>query len=192
MNVAAIVLAAGLSERFGPRNKLLQEFRGKPLLGHVLEKTLLFPFSERVAVCSPETEPVARAAGFTVIRNPLPGRGQSSSVRLGIGALSSADGAMFFTGDQPFVSPGTVGRLFRAFLDEPERIIGCCGADGRFRVPAVFPSSVFHLLLAQEGDTGGREIVRARPDLVRLISVGPREQFDIDTPADFVRAAEMD
>ena len=45
-----VLLAAGRSERFGDRNKLEEDFLGKPVGLHVVTALEDMPFLERVAV----------------------------------------------------------------------------------------------------------------------------------------------
>ena len=45
-------------------------------------------------------------------------------------------------------------------------------------------------LLAQDGDVGGREVMRAHPELVHTIPAPPQEHFDIDTVADLAAAQQ--
>ncbi|MCA3662165.1 MAG: NTP transferase domain-containing protein, partial [Methylobacterium sp.] len=44
MRLGAIILAAGRSSRFEDGHKLLTGFRGRPILGHVLELARDCPF----------------------------------------------------------------------------------------------------------------------------------------------------
>ena len=187
MKLAVIVLAAGASKRFGKPNKLMQDFNGKPLVRNVLDLAASFPFCRHVAVCGEATEPIARDAGFVTVLNTEPERGQSLSMKLGVARCSDCDGALFMTGDQPFVTPETIRRLIAEFEAHPDCIIGC-SVEGRFCIPSVFPSLVFPELLSQEGDVGGREVMRAHKDSVRLLPIDPKEHFDIDTPQDLSRA----
>ena len=167
MNLSLVVLAAGASRRFGAANKLLQLLDGKPLLCHTLEL----------------------AAGFTVLLNPQPELGQSHSLRLGLAACRESDGCLFLTGDQPFLSVETLHRLIKAWEKEPGGIWGC-EFEGRFSIPSIFPAAVYGELLAQDGDVGGREVMRAHPELVHTIPAPPQEHFDIDTVADLAAAQQ--
>ena len=176
MNLSLVVLAAGASRRFGAANKLLQLLDGKPLLCHTLELAV-------------ETAPLAEAAGFTVLLNPQPELGQSHSLRLGLAACRESDGCLFLTGDQPFLSVETLHRLINAWEKEPGGIWGC-EFEGRFSIPSIFPAAVYVELLTQDGDVGGREVMRAHPELVHTIPAPPQEHFDIDTVADLTAAQQ--
>ena len=91
--VAPLVLAAGLSRRFGGA-KLSALFRGRPLLANVLnqiatarEQHLL---EDGVVVCRSDDLDGARlatAAGLLAVANADPASGVSSSLRLGLDAL---------------------------------------------------------------------------------------------------------
>jgi len=47
---ALVILASGLSERFGKADKLMADFRGKPLVQHAIDAADMLPFAERFAV----------------------------------------------------------------------------------------------------------------------------------------------
>lgn len=190
MNLSLVVLAAGASRRFGEANKLLQPLAGKPLLCHTLELTAALPVVQRVAVCSAETASLAKAAGFTVLLNPQPELGQSHSLRMGLAACQQSDGCLFLTGDQPFLSGDTLRRLITAWQEEPQGIWGC-EFEGRFSIPSIFPAAVYGELLSQDGDIGGREVMRAHPELVHTVPAPPQEHFDIDTEADLLAAQQQ-
>jgi len=50
--VAALLLAAGESRRFGAANKLLAELRGQPLVRHIATRLAGLGFGARIAICS--------------------------------------------------------------------------------------------------------------------------------------------
>ena len=154
-----------------------------------LELAAALPVMQRAAVCSVETAPLAEAAGFTVLLNPQPVLGQSHSLRLGLAACRESDGCLFLTGDQPFLSVETLHRLINAWEKEPGGIWGC-DFEGRFSIPSIFPAAVYGELLTQDGDVGGREVMRAHPELVHTIPAPPQEHFDIDTVADLTAAQQ--
>lgn len=187
MKLAVIVLAAGVSRRFGAANKLLQPLQGQPLLMHVLQLAKQIPASQYCAVCSKETAPLASDNGWQVVINPQPEQGQSSSLRLGLSACRDSDGCLFLLGDQPFVTLETLQKLIAAFGQEPHCIHGC-RVEGRFSIPSVFPADVYEELLAQTGDVGGRQVMQAHPERVRMIDVASKEHFDIDTAEDLQKA----
>ena len=52
-HIAAVLLAAGTSSRFGEEDKLMATLRGKPMAAHVLETVASMAFAELVAVTRP-------------------------------------------------------------------------------------------------------------------------------------------
>ena len=83
----------------------------------------------------------------------------------------------------------TLHRLINAWEKEPGGIWGC-DFEGRFSIPSIFPAAVYGELLTQDGDVGGREVMRAHPELVHTIPAPPQEHFDIDTVADLTAAQQ--
>jgi molybdenum cofactor cytidylyltransferase len=118
-----VLLCAGLSQRFGPRNKLLAPFDGKPLAAYAAELSTRVPFAGSVAVVPPD-EPALRILllefGFDLVVNPDPGAGKDSSLRLGLArALAlGARGALVLLGDMPHVTVAHLRALATAADDE--------------------------------------------------------------------------
>jgi CTP:molybdopterin cytidylyltransferase MocA len=120
--VAAVVLAAGAGSRFDaarPGAKLLAELDGRPLVGHVLSALAEAPVSETVVVVgagAAEVREVCEPFGVRVVENRRWAEGQSTSVRVGLGALGpDPQAAVVLLGDQPLVGPEVVRRLVGVF-----------------------------------------------------------------------------
>jgi molybdenum cofactor cytidylyltransferase len=175
-NVAAIVLASGLSRRYGPQDKLLVELGGRPLAAHVADAVRGVGFAQRVAVCaSPEV--AALFAGFTVIRNPDPDLGQQLSLRLGAEAVT-APSVLICLADMPLISGEHLSALCDLHARTGEAV--ATEAGSYLGPPAVFGREA---LFASQGkaDEGARRLLR---DAVRLAA--PAEMVkDFDTPDDF-------
>src|SRR5439155_4485542 len=108
--LAAVILAAGRSRRFGG-DKLLAEWRGRPILWHVLDVTAAARASGELAdawvVVAAEDDAaavLARSAGLPRVVNPDADLGLSSSLRCGLTALpADAGAALILLGDQPMI-----------------------------------------------------------------------------------------
>ena len=88
-DVAAVVLAAGAGSRFGG-GKLLASLEGRPVLQHVLDRVADAGLGDVVVVLGDDAAAIEQAIDWRRerrVRNPDPGRGLSSSVRIGIDAL---------------------------------------------------------------------------------------------------------
>ena len=181
MELACIVMAAGAGRRFGA-NKLLQDLAGKPLYVWALDAIPAEMFSRVIVVTgyTPVAER-AEAMGFTVVCNDRPEDGISRTVRLGLTAAESCDGALFMTADQPLLTTCTMEKLAAAFAAEPD----CIHAASHERVrgnPCLFPRVFFPELMELQGDRGGAAVIRQHPERLRLLEVPAEELLDCDTP----------
>ena len=188
MKLACLLAAAGAGCRFGS-DKLRLPVDGRPMGVHALELLSKAPFDLRAMVTSAEKGYLIVAAeteGFSVVINPAPERGMSSSVRLGTERILEADafdGILYAVADQPNLSLDTVMRLIRAF-DEAPLCIWAPEAEGKRGNPVIFPASLFEELLQVAGDRGGRQVIEAHRSLLRTIPVDPAELKDIDMKED--------
>lgn len=183
MNICCILLAAGTSSRFGG-DKLLTPLDGVPMGAYAIRLHARFPYAKKVLVTVPSRGPLieeARAAGFTVVMNPAPEEGISSSIRLGLTALTDAmDGVLFAVCDQPRLTEETVNTLWGAFDRDPSRIVAPAW-EGRRGNPVLFPAALLPELGALSGDTGGGAVIKKHPDLLVTVPVpDARELTDID------------
>ena len=184
MRLGCVILAAGNAARFG-ENKLLTEFRGRPLI----EWAFAALPAERLAAVTVVTQyeavaALARDRGFSVVRNEAPELGVSHSVALGTRALKErCEGLLFLVADQPLLGRQTVERILDRFLAEPDRIV-VPAAGERKGNPCVFPAALFPDLEALTGDRGGKQLIRRFPERVERVSVAPQELFDVDTLSD--------
>src|SRR6185312_6885478 len=116
--IAAIVLAAGLSSRMGV-NKLLQDWRGKPLLRWTVEAALHSDARLVVVVTGHEAakvEAALRGLDVQFVHNPDYQAGLSASLKTGLSAApGSADDTLVLLGDMPQVSSALIDRMIAAF-----------------------------------------------------------------------------
>lgn len=185
---AAVVLAAGLSRRYGTASKLHADLGGKPLALHIARTIGALPLAARFAVCRFGDEELARMferEGFTIVINPDSARGLSSSLALGVAAAAGrdVDAALVCLADMPNVSRRHLQALIGE-LDGADDMIGSSTKSGPTTPPATFGRGHFEALMSLEGDRGARELLAA----ARTLQVPASELDDFDTPADFARA----
>lgn len=189
---AGVVLAGGDSGRFG-QPKMLLNWRGKPLIRHVVETGLAAGLSPVVVVTGAVDEPIRQALeglSITVKHNPQWQEGQSTSVRQGLKALSKKIGsAVFFLADQPFVSREVIEALVLHHQTTLAPIVAPKVGDRRAN-PVLFDRTTFPELLTLGGDTGGRAIMN-RHDVEYVDWPDTNLLFDIDTPDDYQHLIEM-
>lgn len=177
-----VILAAGLGRRFGG-DKLLADFNGLPLYRRAMA-AVPAELRTRTAVVSGDKTilAAAREEDFTPVLNDRPEDGISRSIRLGLESLRGCDGILFMVGDQPLLQPQTTRKLLETARANPGAIIAPVRSDGQSGNPCFFPARFFPELLALEGDTGGRRIIKAHPEALVTLPVEDRELTDTDSP----------
>lgn len=182
MTISAVLLASGLSRRYGS-NKLLAEVDGLPLYHRAFQALPSTLFHRACVVsCYDEILAAAELAGYIPVRNPHPEEGQSSSLRLGLTAVSEgSDGVLFSVCDQPHLTEHTVRTLIDGWQQEPGCLTALCH-QGRRGSPVIFPARFYPELMALRGDVGGSPVLKAHPDLVRTVEAPEIELKDMDRP----------
>ena len=191
--VHALVLAAGGSRRFGSP-KGLADYRGRPLIRHVVESvgTALTtrPNATGVTVVlGPEPERLRaalRGSGANIVINERWSDGLSSSLRAGIDSLPTGTSAVLIAlADQALVDSRDYQRLLDVAAVNPERPVAA-GYHHTIGVPAVFPADYFERLRALQGDRGAGGLLTS--DSLAVILDMPNAALDIDTPEQLAAA----
>lgn len=185
--IAAIILAAGSSRRFGADNKLLAEVDGRPLVAGVIAAAEAAGLAPILVVTGHEAERIVAAtaaAGRRFVHNPRHGEGIGTSIAAGIAALGAdVEGALVAQGDMPAVTADLVHRLLGPFVAGGcERIVHPVLADGRQGNPVIWPRRLFASLMTLTGDRGGKRLIEAEGEAAARIAVaGDGAMADIDT-----------
>ena len=184
-----LVLAGGLSRRFAGPDRLLATLGGRPLAAHIAGTLADIGFADRLAVVPQGFD--ARAsifaeAGFRVIANSEPARGQGASLALGTRAVADtpAAGLMVLLADMPFVRRTHLRRLLKRI---GSAAVAVSIADGIRTPPVLFARRAFPILVALDGDTGARQVLDRLAPVVE-VSMPPESAVDIDTEADLAEA----
>lgn len=184
-DIAVAVLAAGQGSRFGS-DKLMADLDGRPMGLHVAEMLRDMQFGWRFAVCSKGAAILQHfsAAGFAIIENAAPEKGQSHSLHLAVRAArgTEASGLLVILADMPFVSKSHIEKLLNAGAG----IIASTSGE-RPMPPALFPRDVWPQLLATFGDAGARDLLRE----ASLVESRASELRDIDVVADLRETREQ-
>ena len=201
LTVGCVIMASGLSRRFGA-NKLLADFCGQPMLCRAFAATATPGIAARIVVTrSEDVQALCRTQGVPVLLHSLPGR--NDTVRLGLSALleqlPELSGCMFLPGDQPLLRRETVEAMTALFCreqpspaewqKETEREIFRLG----FRVrndpspltgsPVLFEKGLFQELLTLPQGMGGSVLLRKYPAHVHTVYIADRNELaDADTP----------
>lgn len=187
--VSGIVLAAGLSRRFGAEPgelKQLAPFLGRPLVRRIAEEALASRLDRVVVVTghgAAEVEGALEDLDVDVVFNPRFGEGKSTSVKAGLDAVAArSDAVLFLPCDQPFLTAAVIDRILWAY----ERTGGPILApvfDGRRGAPVLFDRRFFSELLELQGDDGGRRVLGRHRQKVLTVKLDDElPLLDADTP----------
>ena len=182
--VAALVLAAGGSQRLGQPKQLLA-YRGATLLEATLATVREAGFEQVVLALGGAAEDVRARVDLgdvDVVVNPDYGQGCATSVRSGLDHVHPAmHGLVLLLGDQPGVTADAIRALAGAARGHA---VGVCSYDDGPGHPLWFDRSMFATLRALHGDKAVWKLVETGDDVVRVPVPGD-VPLDVDTWADY-------
>jgi CTP:molybdopterin cytidylyltransferase MocA len=184
----AVVLAAGASMRLGQAKQLV-EIDGEPLLRRVVRAVLATRPCDCIVVLGEDSARFDAALDGLDVRTLCIDNaetGMAASLRAGVAALDpSCAGTLVVLTDQPALAEHHLRALCEQWRATPQRAAASAYA-GVIGVPALLPRSWFDAIAAIHGDTGARDLLRTRADVVAIAA--PELARDIDTPGDLIRA----
>jgi molybdenum cofactor cytidylyltransferase len=102
------------------------------------------------------------------------------------GTAGPEDGIMILPADMPGFTPEALTDLVARFVAEPQRIWRGGTPDGQAGHPTIFPRDLWPALATVTGDEGGRSVVQAHRDRVRILPLPDRmATLDLDTPEEW-------
>ena len=194
MSVAAVVLAAGGSTRFG-KPKQFALFQGETFIRRIVAAAIEAGCAPVVVVTGEDSAQVtSELTWFSVAIAMNQGwqSGLGSSIVLGIQhAMDLApdlDAAVLLTCDQPFVTAAVLTQLIQFRLTTGKLIVASAYA-GTLGIPALIDRSCFPDLLRINGDSGAKGIILAGLHDVASFDFLAGE-IDIDTAADYEKLGQ--
>ena len=194
--VAAIILAAGKSERMG-RPKALLDYAGTTFLAHLIEvlkssKAGLL----RVVLGHGAEEILARVKipAEELVLNRDCELGMLSSIRAGLNSLAglAVEAALVCPVDHPQIGPELVDSLIDSFRASGRGIV-IPVAGGRRGHPVLFAARLFEDLLNAPLAEGARHVVRTHPEEVFEVRTDETGVLtDVDTPEDYRRLKKQE
>jgi 4-nitrophenyl phosphatase len=189
--VAAIVLAAGESRRFGQPKQLLP-VGDKTMIQHVVDVVLDSPLEQVIVVLGCRAAEIGTSITdrpVQIVVNEKWKSGLSSSVQAGLSAVKPEVGAaLFVLADQPGVTTEVIAKLVERHRETRAPIVVPTHRGQRGN-PVLFARSLFAELLKVKGDQGGRRLIAEHEDELEEIEVQTEAIFtDIDTADDYQTA----
>jgi molybdenum cofactor cytidylyltransferase len=196
----AVVLAAGSATRAGGP-KAIWPVSKVPSVAKVARAALSASSVAHVIVVTGawrrEVEEALADLGSEIelVHNPRFELGLSTSLKAALEAAGGAfKSAVFLQADQPLVTPVLIDELAAA-LESSGAGAAAPVAGGRRRSPAVFSLERFGpALLKLDGDNGGREVLRSRPEDLILVAADHHDPLifeDFDTLSEYERLTSL-
>lgn len=189
---AAIVLAAGAGTRFGG-GKLMASIGGRSVLQRVLDTLAAADLGDVIVVLGDDADAIEASIDWRSerrVRNPDPGRGLSSSLRVGIEAVGDDTvAALVALGDQPLVPIAAIRAMLDARTDPSRPVVVPVYQGDHGRNPVLLRRAAFGLVAEAEGDRGLGPVIAAHPELVTEVAVTGTNP-DLDTPDDLAPLLE--
>jgi molybdenum cofactor cytidylyltransferase len=190
--IAAIILAAGLSKRFKTHNKLFLPFRKTSVIETTIDNIILSKVSKLVLVTNNLTHEQLKkyqSRRITVIENKTPESGMTSSIRKGMEQAGNEDGYMICLGDQPLIETKSyneiITRFSKIYVDDPKCICVPFFNSKRGN-PVIFSSHYRAQILNHKHPEGCKEIITDNPDNVYKLDLNDEGIVtDIDTEMDY-------
>jgi len=187
MKMAALVLASGLSRRYGKDDKLMATLKGQALLAYCLDaaKGALF---DGYFVVTPDPDPradLARSFGFTIIPNSIAEAGQGVSISAGVSEIidKGFESICLLLGDMPFVTSDYLRKLKS---HAPDSDIIFSQVNTQNQPPAIFRGQALRTLKNLSGDRGANSLDLANFAISHMeMSEAMAKDFDLAT--DFMR-----
>jgi molybdenum cofactor cytidylyltransferase len=191
--IAAVILAAGGSTRFGSP-KQLARWRGKTFIEQAVDTALASSARPVVVVLGAEAERCRAALGdrpVEVVVNEAWAQGQSTSMQAGLAALpANVGGVIFFLVDLPGTTPDLIDRLVQRCRETLAPLVWP-EFEGRRGNPILFDRSLFTELRQVGGDIGGKPVVLRHKDRAERVIVGDKAVLQDFDRAEDLEALEM-
>lgn len=186
-SIAAVLLAAGSSRRFGKRNKLLEPIDGEALVRRTAHKILDAGVGNLWVVTGCDAKTVAESLDglpCTFVENARYEKGMGSSLACGIAAIRGGDfaGVLVCLSDLPELESDDVRSVARTFLKADASRIVQPVFEGKRGHPVCFPKRCWKELGSVSGDQGARKVIEG--DLFPVLTVGRTNRgciYDLDT-----------
>jgi molybdenum cofactor cytidylyltransferase len=187
--IAAVVLAAGYGSLFdASENKLVADYRGRPLLRHGVEAALASHAHPTIVVTGhdhPRVDAVLKGLPVALVHNANYASGLASSLIAGVARANASAGVLVLLGDMPDVTPEILNQLITAFQRAPA---GCPAVtptlQGRRGNPVLLGHALFPQIMQLRGDEGARRLLQTVDGVIDLPFDSDAVTTDVDTLAD--------
>ena len=182
--IKKLVLAAGLSNRYGKKNKLTQYINNKSIINHLIDKLLrIYDPSELIIVIGYEHKIIISSVNNPKIKyvfNNNYKKGIGTSISAGVKTLDlNTEGVMIIPADMPVISTFDLMKLQNKFLE-----LNCSKVifpmhKSELGNPVLLPRRYFKILENLKEDFGAKSQINKNDIVTVNTDIGTI--FDIDT-----------
>ena len=188
--IIKVVLAAGLSKRYGLKNKILEKINGKTVIETILDRLIQIDSNKNniVVIGGNNYNSLKKTLNkydVKVFYNKNYKNGLGSSVSFILKTKKNENGIMFIPGDMPLISIKDFKKLINTFVQKKNKIISPCYKK-KIGNPLIIPKFYFNLLKNLKKDEGARKFLPSK-DFIH-VPCGYGTIFDIDTKYELLKA----
>jgi molybdenum cofactor cytidylyltransferase len=186
-HICGILLAAGLSTRFGS-DKLAYRLAGAPLAAWAVNAACKSLLASVTVVCQRKLLPhLPSNPKLNIIINLAPEKGQAASLRLGLGQVAGhTSHILFLLADQPLITSHLINRFVA--LAKDDQTLACLKSDHYIGAPALFGKKWYERLAKLTGDSGAKKILLAEQERLNFVSADFKgQECDIDRQIDMAK-----
>ena len=192
--IKKIILAAGLSKRYGLKNKLTQHINNKPIINCLLDKLLsIYDTSELLIVTGYEHETIINLinnSDIEFIYNNDYKKGIGTSISAGIRELDKTiRGVMIIPADMPIISTKDLIKLQNKFIELNCSKVIFPKYKSQVGNPVILPKKYFNILEGLKGDFGAKSLINKNDIITVNTDIGTI--FDIDTVSNLKKAENI-
>ena len=191
ISIKKILLAAGCSKRYGDKNKLTENFKGKHLIQHIIHTLLkVFDPCELLVILGHDSKVIKELIDnkdIRIVNNKKYKNGIGTSISLGIQHLdTTVQGVMIIPADMPLISAEDLIKLENEFIAHNCKKVVLPKYKYTIGNPVILPKSYFATLKNLKEDFGAKSQIKEN-DIVKVdCDIGT--VFDIDTSKALAKA----
>ena len=188
--IIKVILAAGLSKRFGLSNKILAKINKKTLIETILDRLIEIDSNQNNIIVIGGNDynslkKTLKKYDVKIFYNKNYKNGLGSSVSFIFKKQINKNGIMFIPGDMPLISKKDFKKLINTFVHKKNKIISPCYKKQNGN-PLIIPKIHFDLLKNLKKDEGARKFLPSKDFIHVPCSYGTI--FDIDTKCELLKA----
>ena len=188
--ILKVILAAGLSKRFGLGNKILAKINKKTLIETILDRLIEIDSNQNniIVIGGNDYNSLKKTLKKYDVKkfyNKNYKNGLGSSVSFIFKKKINKNGIMFIPGDMPLISTKDFKKLINTFVHNKNKIICPCYKKQNGN-PLIIPKIYFDLLKNLKKDQGARKFLPSKDFIHVPCSYGTI--FDIDTKYELLKA----